>query len=661
MDSALPDQPDGDVTSSPGGDGSVDGPGSGWDYTLPPTIRVSPSVLDFGTVGVGVSSAAQLVSVTVTGGGTVAFSPTIFGPGFALTASTCAHSQPANSACVLTVAFTPTTVGAASGILTVGDRTVALAGVGVGTGPLVTDRIDLDTLSLNQASPAVVTITPPQPMPTLTCESASPDLTFVSQTCPVAGLISGPCTVTFTFRAATLGSKSDSIICTGGGSTTLTLVVANVVALEPPVVRPSSGVFLADVGRTVVVTFTVSNVGSATAGPLMATISTGATDFSVVSNGCAVPIPSQTACTIEVQFAPVSAGSKVGILTVTDPTLPSVAASVPLSGTTIVSEPGRLVPSLADFRTIEVGQASQPTYFTLMNTGGTTFEALTITSSSPDFVVDVPSCPPVAPSAACTFTVTFAPSTIGASYANLVLATPNGVLVATATLKGEGVVRAAPASLSMTPPSLDFGTVALDVLSVTEFFTVTNLGSTTTGMLSVVKTGDPTSVGGASRFVVTTPCSDALPPGKSCVVSVTYYPTVGASASAEITVTDGTSSSTAHKVSGTSAVPGPAALNCNGSWSSSISFGSVLVGQTSAEIVCTTPDNGALDGGALAITATASGDFTVTSQGCTFSRCTVSLVFKPTAQGVRTGTLSVLLTQGSASSSSESRLAGSGR
>ena len=655
-DSALADQADGTSASVV----SVDGPGG----TLEDTFKVSPAWLDFGAVDVGASSTPQTVTITVSGL-PVAFTPAIAGPGFVLTSSTCTNPQ-AVDACTLSVRFTPTTIGAASGVLTVGVTSVALSGSGNRGGPAVIfDRIDLGTLLVNQATPVVLPIAPNQPIAVLTCASDSPDLTLASQTCPTTGTIDAPCTVTFIFKAAAAGAKIDSIICTGGGRTIPATVVATVVVAEPPVVSPPSGIFVANVGQTDSVTFTVSNAGSATAGPLTAAVSAGANVFSITSNDCAAPIKPLTSCRITVVYTPVSSDADTGILLVADPSQPTTAVSVTLTSMGPSVPPLTISPTTADFGKVEIGQSSKEFAFTLENCGTITSAALTLTSSAPDFVIDAPSCPALAPNASCTFAVAFTPSTAGAQQAAINAVAPDGALVAsTAKVNGEGLVHTTPAQLAMTPPALDFGTLAIDELSEQAFFTVTNTGNTTTGVLSVVKTDDPNFPGGASQFSVVTPCSDALPPGKTCPLSVTYRPTVRGASSAYVTVTDGTLSSTAHNVTGSLAVPSPSALYCNGSWSSSISLGSVLVGQTS-EVICTTFNNGTLDGGvldggALSITATTSGDFAVTSQGCASSQCTVTLAFKPTAQGVRTAKLTVLVTEGANSSSSTAMLAGKG-
>ncbi len=220
-------------------DAFIDADFSGWDPAPPPRIRVTTLLLAFGTVDVGSSIAAQDVYVNVFGG-PLTLNPTVAGPGFALTATTCSGPV-TDHVCKLSLTFSPATIGAASGVLTVdavgnvqGPAVIALSGVGIfdrGPFPGFGETVELGTLLVNQEAPAVVYLAPTRPAETLACTSSSPDLALVSQTCPTSGEIEAPCTFTFAFKAATAGDKRDAIICAGGGITLQKVVVATVVAL----------------------------------------------------------------------------------------------------------------------------------------------------------------------------------------------------------------------------------------------------------------------------------------------------------------------------------------------------------------------------------------------------------------------------------------------
>jgi hypothetical protein len=101
-----------------------------------PTLSASPTSLSFGQQAVGSASTAQAITVTNTGTATASLSSISAGAPFAET-NTCGSSLAASASCTVSVTFTPTTSGAASGNLTVASSaagsplTVALSGTGV--------------------------------------------------------------------------------------------------------------------------------------------------------------------------------------------------------------------------------------------------------------------------------------------------------------------------------------------------------------------------------------------------------------------------------------------------------------------------------------------------------------------------------------------------
>lgn len=100
----------------------------------PPQVTLQPTKIDFGSVNVGVTSAGEQITAENSGGqAAVITSVTVTGP-FTLSSNSCGTSLAANSDCQLTVQFTPTATGAATGTLTMADaagtQTVQLAGSG---------------------------------------------------------------------------------------------------------------------------------------------------------------------------------------------------------------------------------------------------------------------------------------------------------------------------------------------------------------------------------------------------------------------------------------------------------------------------------------------------------------------------------------------------
>ena len=83
-----------------------------------PALTASPASLSFGNQAVGSASAAQTVTVTNTGTATASLSSISAGAPFAQT-NTCGSSLAAGASCTVSVTFTPTAGGAATGSLTV--------------------------------------------------------------------------------------------------------------------------------------------------------------------------------------------------------------------------------------------------------------------------------------------------------------------------------------------------------------------------------------------------------------------------------------------------------------------------------------------------------------------------------------------------------------
>jgi len=105
-----------------------------------PVLSVSPGSLSFGNQSAGTTSAAQAVTLSNTGNGAASLSSISASAPFAET-STCGSSLAAGASCSVSVTFSPTAAGSASGTLSVAGLTVALSGTGTSS---------LTNLALNQ-------------------------------------------------------------------------------------------------------------------------------------------------------------------------------------------------------------------------------------------------------------------------------------------------------------------------------------------------------------------------------------------------------------------------------------------------------------------------------------------------------------------------------
>jgi P pilus assembly chaperone PapD len=204
-------------------------------------------------------------------------------------------------------------------------------------------------------------------------------------------------------------------------------------------------------------------------------------------------------------------------------------------------------------------------------------------------------------------------------------------------------------TLTVSPTSLNFGTVLIPSTSPAQTVTLTNNTNAAITFTSAVMNGSPAAAN--TDYMVTNSCSGSIPFGatNTCTVSVTFKPTVVGSETATLQLTDIDSTSPQNiALTGTGANPAPAV----GLTPTSLTFGSQLLNTTSAAQTVTLTNTGTAP--LTIISITASGDFTETSTGASAcpitppatplaagANCTISVTFTPTATGARTGTLTI--------------------
>jgi hypothetical protein len=182
-------------------------------------------------------------------------------------------------------------------------------------------------------------------------------------------------------------------------------------------------------------------------------------------------------------------------------------------------------------------------------------------------------------------------------------------------------------AISISPTALGFGTVATGSTSAAQTVTVTNSGSATASV-SLAITGD---------FAQTSTCGSSLAAGASCTVSVRFAPSATGSRTGNLTVTAAGITNTV-PLSGNGVAAGPRLT----SDPASLAFPATVVGNASASQTVTVTNEGTA--AATVSGVSASGDFSQTSNCGSLAvgaSCTVTVTFRPTASGTRTGSLSL--------------------
>ncbi|HEV8399308.1 MAG TPA: choice-of-anchor D domain-containing protein [Gemmatimonadales bacterium] len=473
-------------------------------------LTITPTTKDFGSVGVGGASAAQVF--TITNNGVIPSGPftassgsfgIVFGgpnPGDFIadpTTSTCVGAfggLAPHASCDIVFRFSPTAVGARSAGLSMsaspgGTLAVALSGTGT------TDQVisvtplshDFGDVGVGISSPTQrFVLTNPLPWATgpITAGGVTgpnpgdfhfdPNSTCV-QALSVGLAVGGSCYFDVSFIPQGLGPRSATMgfLMTPGGVVQIPFSGNGV---TPQVISISPASF--DFGSVVVgqtgapATFTLTNVGGAFEKVTgLALSGPAAGDYSVTdpTASCALLAPGAT-CALTVTFTPQGTGQRAAVLNVSTRT--GASASADLTGTGTPAMAIAIAPSSTDFGSLLVGQASASVLFTITNTGIVRAVPSTISVTGPaafdygfaalDFFTDPSPCTlnfPIDPGSSCAVRVVFAPIGGGPRPAELTVTVKNpnqvGAVTGHASLTGTGTT-----ALAMTPSPYDFGPVA---------------------------------------------------------------------------------------------------------------------------------------------------------------------------------------------------------
>lgn len=538
--------------------------GTWWASIVPspaPAASLSPAALSFGNQTTGTTSATQTVTVTSTGQQNLTIS------GVALTgANSTDFLKPSDTCtgatltpgqqCTIGVQFRPATSGPKTASVSVTDNatgsphTAALSGTGVSPTPTAQvspSSVSFGSITTGQLSGSQnVTISNSGAgsltVSTVTLGGTNPgDFAITSNPCNGVSLGTGAsCTVAVLFQPTVIGARTALLLFADNatGSPHSSALSGTGVAPQPAMTTaPSSLTFgNIEVGQaSAPQALTVSNTGSANLVVSSTTVTSGATDFVVVSNGCGTVAPSGS-CQITVRFQPQAGGGRTGTLTLLS-NAPDSPRNVPLSGTGTTAGV-QLTPSSLSFGSVTTGQTSTSQSVTVQNTGtaSLTVGAATIVGVNiGDFVKTSDSCTavPVAPNGSCQIAVRFAPLATGTRSATLQITSNATGSPHTVPLSGTGV---APVPImSLSPTSYSFGGVRIGTQSLAASFTIANAASATAPLTI---TGVVVAGTNASDFAKTDSCTgQTLSPGQSCLVSVRMTPSALGTRTATLSVT----------------------------------------------------------------------------------------------------------------------------
>jgi hypothetical protein len=547
-----------------------------------PAVSVSfnAAKLNFGGINVGTTASVPQTGAVVNSGNAplTVSDVSITGPNsgdfsFADIGNCGGATIPPKGFCSFEIGFAPSTVGPEEAFVTVVDNAPgtpqALAVVGVGNGPLfvaspstlafgsapegaTTNALALEIANLGNATLHFQSIKTAGADPGAFSFSTVPDCLI-----EVAGGSECEIGVRFTPNAIRAFSAEIDFVDDSGnisGSKQVVTLTGTGTAAAPIIsIQPVALGFGSEAVGTVsgAQTVTLINTGSARLSFASITITgTNAADFGIVSTGLAPcqasngsPIAIGKSCTVEVDFAPQSGGSKSASLAFTDNAGGSPQL-VTLTGTAAAPLVAFAPPSLTFTTPQSVGTVSAAQSILVTNTGNAALSInhplLVTGANSSDFVVRdtcAPSLGTAPPSNTCAIQVTFAPAAPGTRTATVSVSDNASGSPQTIPLSGTGVQ----AAVSIAPTPLKFGSEGVGTASAAVPVTVTNTGATGSVLqVSGVSLGGPNP----GDFSETNNCTGngvGIPATATCAIQVTFAPACAelpAARTATLTVID---------------------------------------------------------------------------------------------------------------------------
>jgi Abnormal spindle-like microcephaly-assoc'd, ASPM-SPD-2-Hydin/Cep192 domain 4/HYDIN/CFA65/VesB-like, Ig-like domain len=486
-------------------------------------VTVAPVTLSFGQVEIGTTSSALQMTLNNASSTAVNISSaSVTGP-FALATNACGAQVGANSSCQMTVTFTPTQTGSATGTLTVtddaGTQTVGLSGTGASAPTDTLSPLSLafsGTVVGTQSAAQTVTLTNSGGVPLTGISTSVSGPYGATSSCTTQLAASSSCAINVTFLPTATGTQTGNLTVTDAlHSQTVSLSGTGVLA---PVLSasPASLTFAAEpVGQTSAgQTVTVKNTGGAPMADVgFAVTGSGAAGFSTGTTTCGALLMNGTSCTVQVLFTPNVAGALSAALIVSSSTLGVTPATVALSGTGQAVAGINVMPVQLSFVEGTLGQTTTAQTVTVTNSGSAVASGLTLTTAAP-FTMTGNTCgTTLGAGASCTLGVTFTPTANGTVTGVLAVSSVS-YTTANVALTGVGGLAGA---VQVLPGSLTFATTGVGKTSAVQSATVTNTSTAVSLTDLALSVSSGFSLSGST-------CPTTLGPGASCTAGVAFAP-----------------------------------------------------------------------------------------------------------------------------------------
>jgi len=608
--------------------------------TASPQLSVSPASINFGSVSNGLKSTRNLV-LSNTGSADLRVSVlTLADADFTLTGITTPKTIAAGQSASFTVTFAPSSSGSATGSLAITSNdpgnptlTVPLSGTGSSTpaGQLSASpaSVAFGALALGSSASQQVVITNSgnAAVKISTVAAAGTGYSVTGLSTPTTLNPGSATTLTATFAPAAGNASGSITVASDATNSTLTIPLTGTAAQAGLSISPSSINFGSVVdGQAKSQSFTVTNTGKAAL--TIAQVSAIGAAYSVSGLHAPATIAAGATTTFSVLFAPTTAGSLTGSVTITS-NAPNSPNPVAFSGTGVAASATlAATPNSLSFTNISAGTSGSKNV-TISNSGNSSVTISQISVNAKDFGVSGMSTPLTLNAGQnAVMSVKFQPSA-SENIAGAITVSSSTGAAAVIPVNGVGVQP----SLAITPATANFGNVTVGSPS-SQAVQLTNSGTGTLTISQVSSTGT-----GFSTSTLALPVS--LTAGQSSTFNIVFSPASAGTASGSVSVVSNAPNSPASvALSGT----GVTASHTVSFSTTSLGFGSVNAGSSSTQTVTVT-NTGNTSVTVSSITELGS-SFALSGAGTPVTlsagqNLTFSVVFSPTAAGSATGTVTV--------------------
>lgn len=405
----------------------------------PATDTLSPTSLIFPATPENTASSPQTVTLTNSGGSSLTGIQVQVTGDFEVT-NGCSASLNGQSACTLTVQYTPHAVGTETGSITVIDsirsQVVSLSGAGVApaTDTLSPTSLTFPATLIGQSAPAQTVTLTNSGGTALTQLSIQPVGAGFgeSNNCGATLAAQSACTITVTFQAISAGNTTGQIDVSDAVRSQVIPLNASGESAGADDLSPLSLNFGGQVVGTTSTpqTILLSNGAQTTLSGIH--IQSGNPDF-MFTTTCGAMLPAGSSCTIQVEFEPHTSGADSGTLTVVD----SIRTQqVALTGAGELANI-TLTPGSLNFGVTGVQISSAAQTMLLSNGSTNTLTGISIVMSGP--FAETNNCGTTLPAGgACTLSLVFSPTAPGGQSGSATVNSNDGPSMTT-QLTGTGI------------------------------------------------------------------------------------------------------------------------------------------------------------------------------------------------------------------------------